>query len=152
MRDRQQFFVLRLDDRLYALHLPVVLRSVRVVEITPLPKAPDIVSGIINVQGEIIPVVDIRKRFGLPLRETRLGDQMIIARTSRRTVALLADEAGEILERPEVVDAEKVVAGMGYVRGVVKLEDGMVLIHDLDTFLSLDEEAALDDAMEGRGQ
>jgi purine-binding chemotaxis protein CheW len=152
MRDRQQFFVLRLDDRLYALHLPVVLRAVRVVEITPLPKAPDIVSGIINVQGEIIPVVDIRKRFGLPRRETRPSDQIIIARTSRRTVALLADESGEILERPEVVYAEKVVAGMEYVRGVVKLEDGMVLIHDLDTFLSLDEEAALDDAMEGRGQ
>ena len=119
MRDRQQFFVLRLDDRLYALYLPVVLRAVRVVEITPLPKAPDIVSGIINVHGEIIPVVDIRKRFGLPQRETRPSDQIIIARTSRRTVALLADESGEILERPEVVDAEKVVAGMEYVRGVV---------------------------------
>ncbi len=150
MMDPQQFFVLRLADRLYALHLSAVQRTVRTVEITPLPKAPDIVLGIINVQGEVIPVVDIRKRFRLPLREMRLSDQIIIARTSRRTVALLADEAGEILERPEVVDAQRVVPGMEYVKGVVKLEDGMVLIHDLDTFLSLDEEAALDDALEGR--
>jgi purine-binding chemotaxis protein CheW len=151
MRDLQQLFVLRLDDQLYALHLSAVRRAVRMVEIMPLPKAPDIVMGIINVQGEVIPVIDIRKRFRLPLRETGLSAQIVIARTSRRTVALLADEAGGILERPEVVDADKVVPGMEYVDGVAKLEDGMILIHDLDTFLSLEEEASLDDALKGQG-
>lgn len=60
--------VLMLDDIRYAVALTSVERVVRAVEITPLPNAPDIVLGVINVQGRVVPVVDIRKRFRLPAR------------------------------------------------------------------------------------
>jgi purine-binding chemotaxis protein CheW len=144
-----QLVVFTLDEGRYALYLSAVERILRTVEITPLPKAPEIVLGVVNVQGRIIPVVNIRKRFGLPEREMNLSDQLIIARTSRRAVALVADEVSDVTQIPEeeVVKAEKVVPGMDYVEGVVKLEDDMVLVHDLDRFLSLEEEKALDEAM-----
>ena len=78
-----------------------------------------------------------------------LSDQLIIAHTSRRTVALVADAVSGVIERSEqeVIAAEKVLPGIEYVEGVVKLEDGMILIHDLNKFLSLEEEQALDNAM-----
>lgn len=144
-----QLVVFTFDEQRYALHLSAVERIVRVVEVTPLPKAPEIVLGVVNVQGQITPVINIRKRFCLPEREMNLSDQLIIARTSRRTVALVADAVSGVIERSEqeVIAAEKVLPGIEYVEGVVKLEDGMILIHDLNKFLSLEEEQALDNAM-----
>ena len=138
-----------LDEQLYALYLSAVTRVVRTVEITPLPKAPDIVQGVVNVQGQVIPVVDIRKRFRLPEREMELSDQLIIASTSRRTVALVVDAVDDVIEHSskKMVPPEKILPGTEYIEGVIKLEDGLVLIHDLDKFLSLEEDKELDTAL-----
>ena len=139
-----------LDDQKYALFLSAVIRIIRVVEITSLPKAPEIVSGIINLQGQVIPVFDIRMRFHLPAREVQLNDQLIIASTTKRTVALLVDSVNDVIEIPEekIIAAEQILPELEYVEGVVKTEGGMVLIHDLEKFLSRHEEKALDEAME----
>lgn len=149
MNDQTKFVVLTLEKQPYALLLSAVERAVRAVEITPLPKAPEIVLGIINLAGRIIPVVNIRKRFRLPEREMALSDHLIIAHTSRRSVALMADSVTGVIERPEnqVIPADQIVAGMEHVAGVVKLENGLVLIHNLDLFLSLEENDLLDQAM-----
>jgi purine-binding chemotaxis protein CheW len=127
-----------------------VERVVRVVEVTPLPQAPDIVLGVVNVQGRVIPVVNPRRRFRLPERDIALSDQLVIAHTTRRPVALVVDAVTGVLEYSgrEAVGARDIVPGMEYVEGVVKLADGLVLIHDLDRFLSLDEVTALDRAIE----
>ena len=149
MKGDVDLVIFTLDESRFALQLAAVERVVRVVEITPLPKAPHIVLGIIDVQGGIIPVIDVRKRFRFPKRETQLNDQLIIARTVKRTVALLADDVTGVMACPveRIVEAEKVVSGMAFVAGIVKIDEGMILIHDLDTFLSLDEENSLDDAL-----
>lgn len=144
-----QLVVFALDDQRYALHLSAVERIVRAVEMTPLPKAPEIVIGVINLQGRIIPVFNIRRRFHLPEREIELSDQLIIANTARRTVALVVDTADGVIERlsEEVTPADQVLPRIEYVEGIVKLENGLVLIHDLDKFLSIDEETKLDEAV-----
>lgn len=64
-----------LDDHHYALPLTAVERVIRAIEITPLPKAPLIVRGIVNVEGRIVPVVSVRKRFRLPNREIEPRDR-----------------------------------------------------------------------------
>jgi purine-binding chemotaxis protein CheW len=101
------------------------------------------------VQGRVVPVVDLRRRFRLPERDFALADQLLIARTARRPVALAADAVTGVLEYSarEAVGAQDIVPGIEYVEGVVKLPDGLVLIHDLDKFLSLDEARALDEAI-----
>ena len=149
MSSSREFVVFSLDEQRYALNLSVVKTTVRAVEVTPLPKAPDIVVGVINVKGQIIPVVNVRQRFDLPEREMELSDRLIIAITSRRTVALLADAVMGVVElgAQQVVATEEVLPGVEYVEGVLKLPDGLVLIHDLDSFLSLDEESTLNAAM-----
>jgi purine-binding chemotaxis protein CheW len=141
--------VFSIDNGRYALALDAVIRVVRMVEITALPESPQIVGGVINFQGQIIPVINLRRRFHLVERPTQLTDQLIIARTSRRTVALAVDAVTSIVNsqtRP-TTDAAAISARLQYLRGVVTLDDGMILVNDLDTLLSLDEELVLDQAM-----
>jgi purine-binding chemotaxis protein CheW len=149
MNDSIHFLVFTLDDQRYALYLSAVEKTVRAVEVTPLPKCPDIVLGVINFRGRVVPVINIRKRFRLPEREMELSDHLIIARTSRRSVALAVDSVLDILKLADrdIIPAGEVLPAMDYVQGVAKLQDGMVLIHDLDRFLDLEEEKALDAAM-----
>ncbi|MBI4458742.1 MAG: purine-binding chemotaxis protein CheW [Acidobacteria bacterium] len=138
-----------LDDQRYALPLSAVERIIRAAAVTPLPKAPPIVLGIVNVGGRIIPVVNMRQRFRLPDREIEPRDQFILGRTGRRIVALVADEVSSVAERPEseVIATQEILPGLEGVEGVVGLDDGMILIYDLNKFLSLEEETALDEAL-----
>lgn len=149
MNTSNSLVIFTLDEHSYGLHLPAVERALRMIEISPLPKAPEIVIGVINLQGRIVPVFNVRKRFRLPEREMSLSDQLIVAQTSRRTVAMLADAISGVVAYPEqqVIAAERILPGLEYVEGVAKLADGMILIHDLDKFLSLEEETTLDNAL-----
>jgi purine-binding chemotaxis protein CheW len=145
-----QVVVFELDEQRYGLHLSAVERVLHAVEVTPLPQTPDIVWGVIDVQGRIVPVLSLRRRLALPERAIGVSDQFVIARASGRTVALVVDVVSGVVERPaaEVVGAEKILPHLKQVAGVIQLDDGMVLIHDLDRFLSLDEERALEQAID----
>jgi purine-binding chemotaxis protein CheW len=145
----RQLVVFALDEQRYALRLSAVEQIVRVVEIAPLPQAPGIILGIVNIQGRIAPVFHIRKRFHLPEREIDLSDHLIVARTAKRIVALVADTVIGVVTRAdeEMTTAERIFSGLDYVEGVMQLDDGLVFIHDLDTFLSVEEEKTLEQAM-----
>lgn len=149
MKNTDLLLSFSVEGRRYALPLASVDKIVRTVEITPLPKAPRIILGIINFRGRVIPVVNLRKRFGLPERDMELSDQLIIAETPLRAVALLADRVDTVVEidEQEIIKAGQIVPRTEYVEGVVKLAEDLLLIHDLAKFLSLDEESALNEAM-----
>jgi len=144
-----QLVVFRLDDQRYALSLAVVERVVPAVEVTLLPQAPAIVSGVINVAGRVIPVLNLRRRFRRREREISPADHFLIAHTTRRQVALVVDEVEGMLEHPDaaIVEPAQIAPGLGQMQGLIKLPDGLVLIHDLEKFLSLDEAEALDEAL-----
>lgn len=150
MSETVRLVVFRLDEQRYALPLAAVERIVRAVEVTFLPKAPSIVLGVIDMEGEPLPVLNVRRRFDLPEREIRPDDHFLIARTVSRVVALMVDEALGLVERSqtEIIGADRIVPGLEQFQGVVKLDDGLVLIHDLEKFLHLDEASTLDEAME----
>ena len=150
MNKLNRLLVFSLDEERYALHLNAVKMIVRAVEVTPLPQAPDNILGLINIKGQVIPVFNVRRRFKQPKRSVELNNRFIIARTQKRTVALVVDSVAGIVEPAEgkLIPAEKITPKMELFDGVIKLEDDMVLIHDLDRFLSLEEETILDRAME----
>src|SRR6478736_6385878 len=141
-----QYLIFILDAQRYALHLSAVDRVVRMVRITPISSAPEILLGVVNLEGVVIPVMDVRQRFNLPERDISLSDRLIFARTKNRSVALVADTVTGVIECSEhsLISAERILPELAHVEGVIKFEDGMILIHSLDKFLSLDEEAALD--------
>ncbi|MBA4142980.1 MAG: purine-binding chemotaxis protein CheW [Nitrosospira sp.] len=144
-----QYVVFDLNGQRYALRLSLVDRVVRMVHITPLSGAPDIVLGAVNIAGRVVPIINLRQRFGLPKREIRLTDWLIFAQTERRPVALVADAVLDVVEcyEPNLISAENILPGLKYLEGVMKYEDGLVLIHNLDKFLSLEEENSLDLAL-----
>lgn len=141
-----------LEEQQLALHLAVVDRIVRMVEITPLPQSPDKVLGIINVHGKIIPVIDIRKIFGLTVRQIDLNDQLIIARTAKRKIALIVDLVKGLMQCSdnEVVEGNQIYPGVQYISGVAKTANGLLLINNIDEFLSLEDEEGLDEALTAR--
>ena len=153
MSQLQQLVGFGLDGQDYAVNLAAVERIVHVVEVAPLPRAPEIVLGVINFSGRIIPVVDLRRRFRLPEKEAGLYDYLMIARTSKRQLAFIVDRVTGVLEYPEteVTAADRIVPGLEYLAGVLKLKDGLIFIHDLESFLSLDEEKSLNRALKGLG-
>jgi purine-binding chemotaxis protein CheW len=138
-----------LDTQRYALRLAVVERIVRAVAVTPLPRAPEIVHGVVDVEGVVIPVMNIRRRLGLPEKPISPGDRFIVARTQSRPVILVLDTVQAILEIPteQIMTAEQILPHSRYLEGVVKFSDGMIFIQDLDQFLSLDEEKTLSQAL-----
>lgn len=144
--ENQTIVLFNLDGQHYGLYLAAVDRVVPVVEIASLPKAPDIVLGVVNFHGEIIPVINVRKRFNLPIRALELNDQLIIARTSKRLVALVVDSVLGVqeLRNSQLVNIEESFRYTNYLAGIAKVDDDIVLIHDLEKFLSLDEQQQID--------
>lgn len=140
--------VFALDDQRFALPVSAVERVVPAVYVTPLPKSPAIVLGVINVQGRIVPVINLRKRCRIPEREMDLNDQIIIAHTSKRAVALVVDST-QVVACPEeeLIPVEQILPGLDYANQVLKRPEGLVLIYSLDTLLSLDDERALGGAI-----
>ena len=147
--DQQKIVVFSLEEPGYALYLSEVVKVERAVEITPLPGAPQLVAGVIDVHGEILPVLDIRRLFRLPQRDKRVEDQFIIARTSQRLVVLVVDSVIGVydLEPHDVMDDKGPFPCTKYLSGIAAIEHGIVLITDLEQFLSLDEQRVLDAAL-----
>lgn len=137
------------EGQRYALHVSAVDSVTRAVEITPLPDAPPCVAGVINVHGKILPAFNLRRRFHLPDREIQPDDHMIIARAAHRRVVLLVDSVEEVLDcdLDEELPVKSVLGHTNSVEGMIKGSDGLIFIHDLNTFLSLDEEHMMEEAL-----
>jgi purine-binding chemotaxis protein CheW len=146
---QKQLLAFRLNDCFCALYLNQVLQVIQAVEATALPNAPATVIGVIDLHGQVVPLLNIRRRFEFVDHEIGIEDQFIIAQMKSRTVAIAVDEVMQIVERPaeEIVAAEKIVGNMDYLDGVTRLDDGLALIHDPDTFFSLDERRELESAL-----
>jgi purine-binding chemotaxis protein CheW len=148
-----ELLVFDVGGQRYALPSKVVGEIVRAVTIVPLPKAPSIIEGVIDVRGSVVPVLDIRTRFRLAPKPLEHTDHLVLAWAGPRRVAIRADRAQDLLrfDAARIEDARASLPAAEYVTGVAKLEDGLVLIHDLETFLSRAEDEALDDALAAAG-
>lgn len=126
---------------------------VRPVAVTHLPASPGVVEGVIDLRGEVVPVLNMRRRFGLPDRETRLSDRFIVAEGGGRRIVLHVDAAEDVIElAPEELEEPEPATypeGIG-VAGVAKLPTGLLIIHDVATFLSVTEKEALAAALADR--
>jgi purine-binding chemotaxis protein CheW len=136
-------------DRRFAIPARLVLEIVRAVAISPLPKSPPIVEGIINYRGTLVPVLGIRQRFGLAPLPLAPEQHFLIAQAGSRPVALRVDRALDLvtIEESLIEPADPVAPGSEYVAGLAKLSDGLLVIHDLERFLSLPETHQLEAAL-----
>ncbi len=134
----ENIIVFRLDGRRYGLRLGAVERVVRTVALARPPEGARDVHGVVNLQGRIVPVLDLRSRLGLTEREPGLHDHLVVTHVSGRTVALPVETVDGVYGCPEhaLVGPDKIDPCLGRIDGVVKLADGMVFICDLATFLA----------------
>lgn len=148
-----RFLLFTIDSTRYAIAADAVAEMVRAVAVTALPGAPAVIEGIIDVRGSVVPVFDMRVRFGAPRRRVTPEDHFVLVRATGRTVALHVDTVLDLVD----IDTNA-IAGAGaqlpstqYIAGVALMPDGLALIHDVDTFLSSAEretlEVALDEAV-----
>ena len=153
MAESKHLVVFTIDEQQFALQLSSVERIVRAVEVTHLPEAPRAVLGVINVEGRVIPVVNSRRRLGLPEREVEPDDLFIIVNENDLSLALVADEVKPVLEIEEqqVVTSEKMLPGAGMVNGVAKVEDGMIVILSIAQTLSAEDHHKVSTAIDAIG-
>jgi purine-binding chemotaxis protein CheW len=141
------------DRQQHALHLAIVERIIRAVAITPLPKTPAPVLGVVNVQGRIVPVVSLRLLCGLPGRDLDVSDQFIIAHSNHFTLALVVDSVVGVVSGEElaVVATDQVLPGMDRVEALAKSTTGITILHDLDRLLERSTVALLQSALQAAG-
>ncbi len=135
----------------YALPLEGVREVVRAVAVAQLPGAPPAVLGVVDLRGTLVPVVDLRARFGLPARGLSPAEHFVVADAGGRTAMVRADEVLGVVDVPDerVEDPAAVAAGTAYVAGIARLDGGLALIADLGAFLSAAEREALSASLSG---
>lgn len=131
----------------YGVDVRLVQEIIRVTEVTPVPRAPEAIKGVINLRGRIIPVVDLKKRLGLgEVEETRLA-RIVVVKLRERLVGLLVDGASQVLKVPvsviEAAPEEVVEIDANYIRGVAKLDKRLIILVDLAKILGVEVREAL---------
>ncbi|MFP4672107.1 MAG: chemotaxis protein CheW [Desulfohalobiaceae bacterium] len=146
-KDMLQLVSFKLKDEEFGVDILQVQEIIRMQEITHVPNAPDFVEGVINLRGRVIPIVDLRKRFGLESQEHGSATRIIVVMIGQVTVGLIVDEVSEVLRIPEntVEPPPPIVAGIesDYIKGVGKLEDRLLILLDLNKILSREEKTSL---------
>ena len=140
----------RIGKETFALPISMVREIVRVPDITAVPNAPNYIEGVINLRGRIIPVVDLRKRFGEKRAELDKKSRIIVVDLDSRGLGLLVNSASEVLRIPpsEIAAPHTVFqeGEMNYIRGVGKLKGRLVILLDLNRILQRGELSSLAEA------
>ena len=144
------FLLFTLDQRRFALPVAQVRETVAAVAITPLAGAPGVIEGVIDVRGTPTPVLDLRARFDMRPKPLAVSDHLVLATAGERPVALRVDRAVDVLSLADdaMSAARADDPAMRHLAGVVHLPDGLVLVSDLDAFLTQGETQALARALD----
>jgi len=131
-----QLIGFRLDGEDYAIAIRTIQEIILMKPITRLPKAPDSIEGLINLRGTVIPIVSLRKRFGLPAREFDDETRTIVVNSHGKTVGLIVDEVTQVMkvaaDQVQPVPISVTAIARRYISGLARLEDGLLIILDID--------------------
>lgn len=135
-----QFLTFILGDETYALDLLNVKEILQLMPITPLPQTLDYIKGIINLRGKIIPVMDVRKRFGIEDRPYEERTCIVVVTVDELSMGLVVDHVSEVIEikseQIDVLSSQSQATAQRFVRGIGKTDNGVKIILDLEKLLS----------------
>lgn len=139
-----QMVIFRLAGEEFGLEIAQVREIIRMQNITPMPKAPEFIEGVINLRGQIIAVMDLAKRFGLKSTARTDKTRVVVTEVKENTVGLVVDEVPEVLRiaeenveaTPEMIESQ---IHAKFIRGVGKLENRLVILLAADQILSHEE-------------
>lgn len=133
----------------FGLPITDVREIIRMIDITPVPQAPEFVEGVINLRGQIIPVVDMRKRFGIEAAERNKDNCIIVIDLRGMLVGLIVDDMPNIGRVPSdsVAPPPALVAGAigsEYIKGITHHDDRMIILIDMRKVFTQEEMSALE--------
>ena len=138
-----QLVTFRLMDETYGINVMQVQEVLRVTEIAPVPGAPDYVLGIVNLRGNVVTVIDIRTRFGLPTTERDDASRIVIIESDEQVVGMLVDSVAEVVElRQSEIDSAPNTGNdesSRYIQGVASRDDDLLIVVDLNRLLNEEE-------------
>ena len=141
--ERIQWVTFEVEGETYGINVMQVQEVLRVTEIAPVPGAPDYVLGIINLRGNVVGVLDSRKRFGLPPREVGDQSRIVITEINHQQVGLLVDSVAEVVDvsRGEIDPSPDVGSDLSgqFIHGVVSRDNRLLILLDLARLLNEDE-------------
>ena len=147
LRQEIQLACFRIGSELYALDIMKIKEIIRPQKLTPIPKAPSFIEGVINLRGTVIPVADMRKRFDQPISEENSKNRIVVCSLSGKMIGLLVDEVTEVKRygREEIAPAPQFIKGpqAEYFLGVARCDDDLIMLIDLEKVLSSDEKIEL---------
>ncbi len=139
-----QFVSFLLEDVEYGVDILSVHEILRYPELTRLPTTPEFIKGVVNLRGNVIPVVDVRIRFGLPENEVTDLTRVIVVETGEKQVGLLVDNVHQVVRIPEssVDPPSELIEGVSdqFIMGIGRLQDRLIVILNLTNILFEDEE------------
>ncbi|MGX9365896.1 chemotaxis protein CheW [Desulfoplanes sp. PS50] len=142
-----QLVTFSIGEEEFGVEILKVQEIIRMLEITRVPKAPDFVEGVINLRGKVIPVIDLRLRFGLTAKEHDKKTRIIVIEINQMIVGFVVDSVSEVLRIPAgtIEPPPPVISGLDseYISGVGKLDDRLLIMLDLNRLLSKEEKSAL---------
>lgn len=135
-----QLVTFSIGEEEFGVDILKVQEIIRTMEITKVPRAQNFVEGVINLRGKVIPIIDMRRRFGLDSKTHDQHTRIIVIEINNMIVGFVVDSVSEVLRIPAstVEPPPPVVAGLEseYISGVGKLHDRLLILLDLDKLLS----------------
>ena len=121
----------------------------KMMELTIVPNTPNFVVGVVNLRGRIIPILNLRTRLGLPVKEYDLETRIIVVEMEDRTIGFIVDEVKEVLRIPKNITEPPpdIVSGVDsdYITAIGKMEDRLLILLDLAKILTSEEMNSLDE-------
>ena len=143
--DFLQLVSFRVEDEEFGLEILRVQEIIRIQQLTRVPASPDFIEGVINLRGRIIPVISLRRRFGLPQPPADKQTRIVVVEVNGAVLGFMVDAVSEVLRLPAgtVEPAPRIGrVEREYVRGVGKLENRLLILLDIDRLMSEAEEEA----------
>lgn len=143
-----QLVSFRLAQEEYGIEITKVQEIILMGEITRVPQTPNYIKGLINLRSTVIPIVDLRLRFGVPEQAPTDDTRIMVVNVSGKTIGIVVDAVSEVLRivHGQITSPPPTVAGLGreYLTGLVKLENRLLILLDIDRLLNQDETPSLD--------
>jgi purine-binding chemotaxis protein CheW len=137
----------RLGSEEYGVDIAQVQEIIRMVEVTRVPRAPHFMEGVINLRGQLIPIIDLRTRFSMPRIPATKSTRIVVTEIGIKKVGIIVDSVSEVLNIPieNVEDAPEMVAGVGteYIQGVGKMGNRLIIMLDLTMVITNEEKQEL---------
>ncbi len=147
-----QLVTFTLGSEEYAVDILKVQEINRMKEITRVPNAPHYVEGVINLRGKVIPVVSLRKKFGLPEEEETSKQRIMIMDIQGITMGLIVDSVSEVLRiSTDIVEPPPPMTysvTSEFISGIAKLEDRLIILLDMDRLIGKEESEGMVEAAE----